>query len=294
MKILFTADLHLNIPVRNRLSGRLTKKDFTAAIREHNPDAVVIAGDIGAVERSGMYCAALRAAAGDRPLAFCLGNHAHWIPRAYHHQFSSLEDSVSRHWLDVAQGNRIALLDVENADFGDVCITGGYGHYDLGLAVPGLKIDGIPITKEIYLTGGLGGIFWNDFAYIPSCTERLAIEAEKQAQGIATRVDQAIASGKRVIAVTHTCPWLELNGHPLRGNVHDMLAAYSGNARVGRELATRAGHIALLVCGHTHMPVRERQVHGIRSLNVGADYGCFRGVIYDTASAALKWIGEPV
>jgi len=48
------------------------------------------------------------------------------------------------------------------------------------------------------------------------------------------------------------------------------------------------------MCGHTHMPVRERVLHRITSLNVGADYGRFRGVIYDSDSKQIRWVGEPV
>jgi len=41
------------------------------------------------------------------------------------------------------------------------------------------------------------------------------------------------------------------------------------------------------------MPVREQVLHGIWSLNVGADYGRFRGVVYDTGARSICWIGEP-
>jgi len=40
------------------------------------------------------------------------------------------------------------------------------------------------------------------------------------------------------------------------------------------------------------MPVREQILHGIRCLNVGADYGQFRGVVYNTANKIIRWVGE--
>jgi hypothetical protein len=92
----------------------------------------------------------------------------------------------------------------------------------------------------------------------------------------------------------HTCPWRELNGHPISGGVQDLLNAYSGNSLVGAELAKRAAAIEFLMCGHTHLPVREQKLSGIRALNVGTDYGYFRGVIYDTADQSVRWIGEPM
>lgn len=93
---------------------------------------------------------------------------------------------------------------------------------------------------------------------------------------------------------THTCPWLQLNGHPRRGDALDMLAAYSGNSRIGDLLARHAGQIDLLACGHTHHVVRETTLHGVRSLNIGADYGIFRAVIFDTRDRSVRWIGEPL
>jgi hypothetical protein len=137
------------------------------------------------------------------------------------------------------------------------------------------------------------GLFWNDFRCIPNCGTRVRAEAIEQAKGIAKRMDQAISGGKRLLVAVHTCPWRELNGHPLRGNEQDILSAYSGNSQVGKAMEKRNKHIDLLVCGHTHMPVREQVLHGIWSLNVGADYGRFRGVVYDTAARSIRWIGEP-
>jgi hypothetical protein len=126
----------------------------------------------------------------------------------------------------------------------------------------------------------MGRLVWNDFTHIPHCGASLGAEARKQAEMIASRLDAAIATNKRVLAAVHTCPWAELNGHPLHGNELDILAAYSGNSLVGDALARRAAFIDLVICGHTHCPVRERELHGIpKVLNIGGDYGRFRGVI---------------
>lgn len=124
--------------------------------------------------------------------------------------------------------------------------------------------------------------------------ENIRAEAGEQAAGLAHRMDAAIADGKRMLIATHTCPWRELNGHPLRGGASDILSAYSGNSLVGKEIENRANYVEFLMCGHTHMPVRERSLHGITRLNGGADYGRFRGIIYDTDSGQISWVGEPV
>lgn len=291
MKILFTADLHLDIPARHPRTGRTAFEDFEAAIESNRPDAVVVAGDIGSLYRAEEYLPRLRVAAGDVPLAITLGNHDCWLDSSGHGEFPTLEEIVNCFWRPEARFFKITLLDVENLNLGGVTIVGGYGHFDLGLAEPELTIGGTRVTEDVYLSGGMGGLFWNDFCYIPNCAASLKAEARIQAEGIGRRLNEADSS--RLIVVTHTCPWRELNGHPLRGNEQDILLAYSGNSLVGEVLEMESKRIEIAVCGHTHRPVREREIHGVRSLNIGADYGVFRGILYDTCTRRIEWIGEP-
>lgn len=293
MKILFTADLHLNIPARSQRTGRKAFDLFAELVERENPDAVVVAGDIGTPLLSSQHLVAIRNVVGTRVLAITLGNHDFWLDSLGHAQYSCLDQVVTRFWREPARDVGAVLLDRENADLADCVIVGGYCHFDLGLAEPNLNVRGVQITEGIYLSGGMNGLFWNDFRYIPNCGTRVQAEAREQAAGLAARMDEAIALGKRLLLATHTCPWRELNGHPLTGRESDILSAYSGNSLVGKELEKRASSIEFLMCGHTHMPVRERNLHGIPCLNVGADYGVFRGVIYDTANKGIKWIGEP-
>jgi len=293
MKILFTADLHMNIPARSQRTGRTSFDCFAEAVESENPAVVVIAGDIGTPAQSARHLVALRNTVGDRRLVIALGNHDFWLDSIGHAQFSNLDQVVTRCWRESARDVGAVLLDLENADLGELAIVGGYGHFDLGLAEPNLRVRGKLVTEAIYLSGGMNGLFWNDFRFIPNCGTRVRAEAKEQAEGIAARMDEAIASGKRLLVAVHTCPWRELNGHPLRGNEQDILSAYSGNSQVGKAMEKRNKHIDLLVCGHTHMPVREQKLHGVQSLNVGTDYGIFRGVVYDTGDKTTRWIGDP-
>ena len=293
-KILFTADLHLNIPSRSPRTGRTAFDVFAEVIELENPDAVVVAGDIGTPTQSARHLVALRNVVGDRLLAVSLGNHDFWLDSTGHAQFSNLNQVVTRYWREPARDVGAVLLDLENAIVGDLAIVGGYGHFDLGLAEPNLHVQGRRITEDIYLSGGMNGLFWNDFRYIPNCGTRVRAEAGEQAAGIASRMDEAICAGKRLLVAVHTCPWRELNGHPLQGSEKDILSAYSGNSLVGRELETRAASIDIFLCGHTHRPLHERALHGISCTNVGADYGRFRGVIYDAETRQIRWVGEPV
>ena len=294
MKILFTADLHLNIDARSPRTNRTAFDVFTELVGRESPGAVVVAGDIGTPAHAARHLSAIRNAVGERRLAVTLGNHDFWIGQAAHAQFPCLNDVVTRFWREPCQDAGATLLDLENLEMGEIAIIGGYGHFDLGLAEPDLHVRGRRVTETAYLSGGMGGIFWNDFRFIPNCGTRVRAEAEAQAHSLAARMDAALAERKRLLVAVHTCPWRELNGHPLRGDESDMLCAYSGNSRVGDEIRKRASSVEFLMCGHTHMPVAERHVHGVRCLNVGADYGRFRGVIYDTESRQIRWIGESV
>lgn len=291
MRILLTADLHANVPIRLKERGTRAIEQFAAAVREVQPDAVVVAGDIADVYWAHDCMLELREAVGDRPLAVCLGNHDYWVQRG-RDRYDNLEAILQEVWRPICAQFGAILLDVENADWGDFTVVGGYGHYYLGLAIPDLEFGGTPITRENYLEGGIGRVFWNDFRMIPHCAEHLETEARAQAAGIRQRLAAATSDGRRVIVATHTLPWDALNGFPRRGSELDMLAAYNGNAQVGEVMAEFAPSIDLLVCGHTHRRVEERPIAGIpRCLNLGADYGVFAGIVFDTENSSITWIG---
>lgn len=276
-KILFTADLHIG-------SNRSSLQGFYESIEDENPGAVVIAGDLASRARATGSLSIIRKIVGNRPCAVSLGNHDFY--GGYHHL---LEMTIAQDWESPCRDNNIVLLDQQNAEWGDVTIVGGYGHYDLGLAWPNLILDGLPVTEDIYLKG----FGWNDFSYIPKCAEFLKVNARAQAVGIAARLDQAIVAEKRVLMATHTCPWAKLNGHPRTGSYEDIFTGYSGNSLVGKEIEKRAENIEFLMCGHTHFPIKKRKIYGIPCLNVGADYGIFRGVLYDCEKKSIKWVGAP-
>ena len=284
-KILFTADLHLNIETRSS-RGLTILEEFAEAVEREKPDAVVIAGDLSTPSRAVPHIAAIRKAAGDRPLAVTLGNHDFWTGSVTGKDFHLLENTITEFWEKPCRDNGVVLLDRENALWGEIAIVGGYGHFDLGLAWPNLRLDGKRVTREVYLAGAR----WNDFRFIPGCAEFLKVNARAQAAGIASRLDQAIAEKKRILMAVHTCPWAQLNGHPKSGTYTDIFTGYSGNSLVGKEIEKRAASVEFLICGHTHYRVKEQLIHGIPSHNVGADYGIFRGVVYDVKTKEIRWI----
>jgi predicted phosphodiesterase len=283
--ILFTADLHLNIDARS-LDGQRILDVFEGAVKRNNPDAVVVAGDLSTPSKASQHIALIRKAVGDRPLAVALGNHDFWTGNIVGKGFHLLENTISSFWETPCRENGITLLDLENANWGETTIVGGYGHFDLGLAWPDLKIHGKPVTREDYLAGN----GWNDFRFIPGCAEFLDVNARAQANGIALRLDQAIQTNRRILMAMHTCPWPQLNGHPKSGSYSDLFTGYSGNSLVGQEIEKCSSHVEFLMCGHTHYLVKEQRLHGIPSLNVGADYGVFRAVIYNVETKEICWI----
>jgi len=283
--ILFTADLHVNVDALS-VRWRDILSELEERVEEEQPDAVVIAGDLSVPSKAAIHIPQIRKAVGDRPLAVTLGNHDFWTGNVPGMDFHLLENTITEFWEKPCRANDVILLDRENASWGEIAIVGGYGHFDLGLAWPNLRLDGKRVTRDVYLAGDR----WNDFRHIPRCGEFLKINARAQADGITNRLDQAIEDKKRVLVATHTCPWPQLNGHPKSGTYNDIFTAYAGNSLVGNEIEKRAANVELLMCGHTHWRIEEQLIHGIPSLNVGADYGVFRGIIYDVKTKRIRWI----
>lgn len=294
MKLLLTADLHTNIPTRGFPHGKTVREMFAESVAHERPDVIVIAGDLGTATNANYALRVIREAAGDVPVAVVLGNHDFWLPEERHDEFPSLTAVVEGVWKPLAETHGIHLLDSANLEFGGLMISGGYGHYDLSFAQQACEIGGSPVTREIYLKGVCGAYSWNDFKHIPRCGADLDKEARLQAQMLATRLDEALLSGRKLIVATHTCPWSELNGWPSNERRGSFYRAYSGNSLLGGVLGERAEGIALHFCGHTHKAVRELSIQGIRSFNMGTDYGAYRAVVYNTDDESLRWIGEMV
>ena len=111
-------------------------------------------------------------------------------------------------WYDVV------LLDLENLSLPGITVVGGYGHYDLGFAVPDLAYDGVRVTEEDYLRGSPSAgspMRWRDFQLMPRGLHPHEVALE-QVEGMKTRLSETGAS--RLIAVLHTPPFEELLGLP--------------------------------------------------------------------------------
>lgn len=281
MQILFLADLHLGV---YSINGAL--RQIEAMLRESVAEVIVVAGDICLLQKSSEYLPRLKSLAPEKTWAICLGNHDYWIDDRPPKTLAQIRRD---YWIPACRKSGITLLDESNLVLEEIIITGGYGHYDLGMRIEGLVEGGIEPTLAHYHSGipPSGRVTWNDFHYFKA--EPLAQIADEERRAIVNRLDVAISTGQRVIVATHGIPFVELNGHE-----PSFLNAYNGNAALGQEIVARSAEIELLVCGHTHRQIRDDVRHGLRCLNIGSDYGVVRGVLYDTQTKLLTWLGAAV
>ncbi len=281
-RVLIAADLHLDTAGED-----VTVLDhLRSAIIEEEPDVCVIAGDIGNAERADHWLKLLREVTGEIPLVVCLGNHDHWIDPTFWDSYptpSSVRDHI---WQPALERARIHALDYGNFTFGDLEITGGYGHFDLGMRDNALEVDGQPPTAEHYRAGQYAGLIWSDMLYMPGASASVESEAQLQADGIGRRLETAVASGRTILVVTHTVPFAELNQHASDNGLNApsrFYHAYAGNTLVGSRLAAHGNRIALAVSGHTHKAVPRTIIQGVLCENVGSDQGKPQFVIFDTS-----------
>src|SRR5208283_2983595 len=269
MRILFTADLHLSPKTQDHTLTKI--REWLTGCR---PDALVVAGDLSTAQNAEATLRNLRACYPNGPMAVCLGNHDFWLENAMRREFDSLPDVIDRFWLPAAKAFDVTLLDNENLPLPGITIVGGYGHYDLGFAVPGLAYDRVAVTEEDYVPNG----------------QDLYQVAADQVAGIRRRL--AEVSNSHVIVALHTPPFEALLGVPSgtqtfeTGNPHIRVffRAYLGNRTMGDLLRTAFDKVVAVVCGHTHRPAGPLHLDGTETLgiNIGADYAVPKAALYRT------------
>ena len=109
MKLLATSDLHLVPSWRSRVV-----KVLHGWIRDHHPDAVLIAGDLAVPAEAKTACSELRRCFPNGPIAVCLGNHDFWVGHSARESCRDLAEVVRRYWMPAVEAQQIVLLDCEN------------------------------------------------------------------------------------------------------------------------------------------------------------------------------------
>jgi Icc-related predicted phosphoesterase len=285
VKILFTADLHLLRATQDRILDRLR-----AWIDLCRPDAVIVAGDLSSAPQADETLKNIRGCFPKGPLAVCLGNHDFWMHDSARNECHLLSAVVDRYWVPPAKSFDVVLLDVENLSLQSLTIVGGYGHYDLGFAVPDLVYDGVRVTEEDYLRGNPSTgspMRWRDFQLMPSGLHLREV-ALQQVEGVKMRLSQSVDS--RVIVALHTPPFEELLGVPMASDlpsnsppsVYAFFRAYLGNRSMGAALWESRYKIVGVVCGHTHRRAGPVNLGGMIGINIGADYGDPRAALFSS------------
>jgi Icc-related predicted phosphoesterase len=287
MKLLVTSDLHLVRAWRPTVLEALTRW-----VQEASPDALVVAGDIAVAAEADTVLRELRRVLPHGPIIIALGNHDFWGGAVA--GCRTLGATVERFWQAPAERYNVTLLDQENFYSEELGFVGGYGHYDLGFAAPGLRYQGKIVTREHYL-GGRPPIEtplrWRDFDWMPGVTDVLKV-ARAQVEAVQSRI---LATGsRRIFVVLHTPPFEELLGtpdvsllDPEDPPIRAFFRAYLGNRVMGEMLRLYSERMAGVVCGHTHLAVGPMNLGGFAGFNVGSDYGVPRGFIVDTKQAKM-------
>ena len=294
MKLLVTSDLHLVRVWRQTVLSQLAQW-----VRELAPDALLITGDIAVATEADTALEELRRVFTDGPIIVTLGNHDFWGGAIG--GCRTLPEVIERFWKAPAQRYGVTLLDQENFYSKDVVLVGGYGHYDLGFAIPQLRYQGQVVTQEHYLSGRPPTetpLRWRDFDWMPRPADVVTL-ASAQVAAVQARI--TATDSTRVILALHTPPFDELLGIPDASGldlenppIRAFFRAYLGNRSMGEMVRLHAGRINALVCGHTHRIAGPTDLGGFLGVNVGSDYGTPRGLIFDTEgqTATITSIAE--
>ena len=296
VKILLTADLHLLRATREQTLGILA-----SWVDRLHPDVLVVAGDVASAAQAVEALLALRRIFSQGWLAICLGNHDFWMHDDARQRYATLDQAVEDYWLPAARRTDVVLLDRDNLNLPDLCLVGGYGHYDLGFAVPDLAYGDLKVSEADYLRGGcpeVPGMRWRDFQLMPPAIQ--AALREVSAAQVAGFERRLVQTGlKPVLAVTHTAPFQELLGvSPLAVGTpppaRAFFRAYLGNRGMGVMLRRHLHRLRGIVCGHTHRPAGPLEINGVPAVNVGSDYGAPKAVVYEVQESRFRRVPDPL
>lgn len=282
-RILLTANLLLH--ETERREAVLAK--LRGVVLKTQPQAVVVAGNIGRPEQALECLLALKAASGGVPVAICLGPRDHWLPRDRWDEFPSAEAVRKHFWQPALEKSGVTGLDFQNLPLGDLAIVGAYGHFDLGFRDEGLAIDGEPVSREAYLAGTTGGLEANDIRQIPFAAETLEDEAQRQADGLARRLTE-VSPDKKIVLVTATTPfadWLEGKG----GNAIDaFFRAFAGNSRLAAAILPHSERIRIAIFGGRENRENLCEVNGIAGACLNHGTGSAEYALYDSETSTLE------
>lgn len=267
MRILLTSDLHLEF-TGAPLIGRLV-----AGMAEENPDAVVLAGDLGSPPQLFEECLALFQKL-HCPVAVLPGNHDVWVMQGENSEriLKEVLPAITRrmgfHWLE--DGPMV---------LGDLAVAGNVGWYDYSAREPGLNQtdEDIIARKRHFAMDALRVNWrWNDPEFAALCRARLQKELD------ALEKDPAI---HHVLVATHV-PIFEVQIQRRPEDLNWSLGnPYFAHLTMGK-LVEKYAKVKWVGSGHTHVGRggnHERDGSApIEAIVVGSDYGRPRWVRLET------------
>ncbi len=266
LRIALTADLHYGT---RHTAGNQATLELAAHLYEHQPDVLILGGDIGAGDDFARcldlftHLSCLK--------ALTPGNHDIWVtsndPRGdslqvYQQVLPHLAHERGFHYLDHAP----LLLP----EYG-LAIAGSINWYDYTWAIDELR-QTTPDWAERLRTKRFQRGRHNDANYVRWPYTDTAFTSEV-VDRLTRQLDEALSQMDRALVVTHHPTFREINfPAPEPIQLDDLLwRAFAGNTMLEEALTKRADRIPFAFCGHTHY-AREGCRAGIRGVNIGGDY----------------------
>ena len=277
MRIVALADVHYPGGRRDRL------EKLVRACNAARPDVLVLAGDLPTLGNSYIRQVFRAFSTIECPRFFVAGNHDIWTEGGV--------DTLGQYEQTLAQlctEHGFHYLDRGPAAVGDVGFVGCLGWYDYTLRQIEQPVEGIRVTPAHPLhrstlahLAPLPGrselewselterdyagkaliweednrthtLVWNDVIYAEwGMTDAQVVDM--QVRKLRRSLEQ-VGDVRRLVAVTHTVPFLEAFGQPYRRVDFAFCRAYMGSARLGEALAGEE-RLAVWICGHVHYQV---------------------------------------
>ncbi len=254
VKYVWFSDTHLNLSVLPFL-----KRRFIMRLRESNPDGLLLTGDISSglqLESDLRYLAKHF----DKPIYFVLGNHDlhdRHIASVYEDVRRISREHPNLHWMTekgvIELSPKVGLIGVD-------------GWYDAERGDPSL----LKYTTDWLQTP--------DFYALSGHEERLEVwrgMAQRSADLVEERLQEAIDSFQTVYILTHVPPWPEAT-RAVGTMFEKFWLPYNTNVTLGRAIERvmegRKKRRVIVLAGHTHEPCHIRVSGSISCMVARASY----------------------
>ncbi|MFH1755580.1 MAG: metallophosphoesterase [Candidatus Latescibacterota bacterium] len=259
MKIAYSSDLHMDVtdhhpPIVERIAGIMCEAD---------PDVLVLAGDVGNTLTT--MEAVFKLFAGiEATKLFVPGNHDLWVESDK--DFGKGSDSGEKYAsLVPALCERMGFVDLGQGPFyfDDTAFVGSAGWYDYSFADPRLGLG-----ETDYVRGSFAEELWWDSRMISWCRFPHSPHDKGLSDGeicgglvkkLESHITEAEKHVERIVAVIHTCPFVELFS---RSDPPYYLDAYTGSSKIG-DVLRRHNKVKICINGHKHQ-CGDWEIDGIR------------------------------